>query len=675
MAGAGCATADNAVSMQPDSAGNSRPIRAEPARAQRQLAALGVAASAAAMICAALAGVYPGRGLLAGLAAAAALIALVAVLAALRRPAWAAAAPSPPPFADDFAAVTLQSVVDGVIATDARGRVHYLNRSAESLTGWPLDEAVGRPLGEIFRVMRGSDRSLVEEPAAETLRSGQPSQFEGSAVLLVRDGKPLPIDASVTALRVGEGQSDGLNRSSQEGPVLGAVVTFRDVEKERELSSKLAYQARHDVLTGLYNRNEFEYRLNLLFQSARSLRREHALLYIDLDQFKVVNDSCGHLAGDALLKQLTALLQREVRNRDTLARLGGDEFGVLLEQCSVEDATRIADQLLHTIQNFRFSWKDKTFNVGASIGLVRIDAQSEGVPHLMAAADSACYAAKDAGRNRIRAYSDDDVQLSLRDSELQWVSRLTRAMEEGRLRLYCQRIQPLAAGGDSGQHYEVLLRLEEGGELISAQAFLPAAERYNMVARIDRWVISHTLDWLQSSPAHLQQLALCSINLSGQSVGDRQFLDYAVEQLRSHAVPTEKLCFEITETAVIANMGHAIDFMTRLRELGCRFALDDFGSGLSSFGYLKDLPVDILKIDGSFVRDMLDDPINAAIVRSINDIGQVMGKRVVAEYVSRAELADELRGLGVDYAQGNWLHRPQALSELLPAAAADSERA
>lgn len=552
-----------------------------------------------------------------------------------------------------FAEVTLQAISDAVIATDLHGDILYLNDSASVMTAWSSTQAQGRPLGDVFRIMCGSDRGMILDPAAETLKTGNRVLYEGNTVLLTNEGKPLAIDASISAIR------------DEEGDVIGAVIAFRDVEKERKLSNKLAWQARHDALTGLYNRNEFEYRLNLMYQSAKHRGREHTLLYVDLDQFKVVNDTCGHLAGDALLKQLTSLLRNEVRSNDTLARLGGDEFGVLLENCAGDDASRIANALLYTIQSFRFRWKDKTFNVGASIGLVRINQSSEGVTQLLAAADSACYAAKDAGRNRIQAYTDEDAQISRRDGELQWISHLTRALEEDKLQLYCQQITPINVE-DHGLYYEVLLRLiDEDDQPISSGLFLPAAERYNMSARIDRWVLNHTLSWLQNHPDHLEQLHLCSINVSGQSVGDHQFLEFVSEQLGRYQVPPEKICFEITETAVIANMAQAVDFITTLRVLGCRFALDDFGSGLSSFGYLKNLPVDILKIDGVFIRDMLHDPINQALVKSINDIGHVMDKMVVAEFVGDDDILEAIRHCGIDYAQGYAIHQPMPIDAVL----------
>jgi diguanylate cyclase (GGDEF)-like protein/PAS domain S-box-containing protein len=553
-----------------------------------------------------------------------------------------------------FADVTLQAISDAVISIDAQGDVVYCNASAEKLTGWPASEARGMALGQVFRLMRGSEHGMVEHPAEETLRHGTLTRYDQNSLLLTREGRPLAIDASISPIRGGQEH------------IVGAVVAFRDVQRERRLSNKLAWQARHDALTGLFNRNEFEYRLKLLFQSARHQGREHTLLYIDLDQFKVVNDTCGHLAGDSLLKQLTALLQNEVRDRDTLARLGGDEFGVLLHNCSGEDARRIASQLLCTIQQFRFRWRDNNFQVGASIGMVHIDNTSQSVTQLLADADSACYTAKDAGRNRVQVYTEQNSEISRRDGELRWVSVLTEALEQNRLQLYYQRIAPANLQGDKA-YYEVLLRLlDNQQQLISGDMFLPAAERYNLMTQIDRWVLTESLKRLQHSPEHLEGLHLCSINLSGQSVGDHQFLDFVSEQLeRYNKVPPEKICFEITETAVITNMAQAVDFINTLRVLGCRFALDDFGSGLSSFGYLKNLPVDILKIDGVFVRDMLHDPINQALVKSISDIGHVMDKLVVAEFVSDDHLLEAIRDCGVDYVQGYAIHQPQPLSDLL----------
>jgi diguanylate cyclase (GGDEF)-like protein len=390
------------------------------------------------------------------------------------------------------------------------------------------------------------------------------------------------------------------------------------------------------------------------------------LSYLDLDQFKVINDTCGHFAGDQLLRRLAALLQARVRQRDTLARLGGDEFGVLMEHCGLPQARLVADDLRQTVERFRFQWEGKTFAVGASIGLVAITGDLADLGEAMRAADSACYVAKDQGRNRIHVYDPDDEELARRHGEMQWVSRIGDALENARLCLACQLIAPVRQPSRGGLRYEILLRMEDDeGGLVLPGAFLPAAERYGLASRLDRWVVQHTLEQLARHPAHVERLESCAINLSGQSLGDPDFLTAIAQMLDRSGISPEKICFEITETAAIADVANAVEFMRALEQRGCRFALDDFGSGLSSFGYLKTLPVHFLKIDGTFVRGLAGDSVDAAMVRSINDIGHAMGKQTIAEYVEDGEILAKLASIGVDYAQGYHVARPMPLQRLL----------
>jgi diguanylate cyclase (GGDEF)-like protein len=381
-----------------------------------------------------------------------------------------------------------------------------------------------------------------------------------------------------------------------------------------------------------------------VLQSAQGTESEHALCYLDLDQFKVINDICGHIAGDELLRQLSQVLEAKVRRRDTLARLGGDEFGLLMEHCSLRQAGRVAETLQQTIQDFRFIWDERVFSIGASIGLVPIGASSESVTSVLSMADAACYAAKDAGRNRVHIYHEEDIDFARRHGEMELVSQINSALEEDRFHLVSQ------------------LRMEsEAGNTVSPDVFLPAAERYNISVKLDRWVISTAFAWLIGRAEHLEQLHLCSINLSGHSLGDKEFLQFIIRQFEETKLPEAKICFEITETAAIANLENATRFMKTLKERGCRFALDDFGSGLSSFAYLKNLPVDFLKIDGVFVKDIVDDPIALAMVKSINEIGQVLGKKTIAEFVENDIILEKLREIGIDYAQGYGVGRPQRI--------------
>jgi len=446
------------------------------------------------------------------------------------------------------------------------------------------------------------------------------------------------------------------------------LVAAEDITEARALSQQLEYQATHDALTGLVNRREFENRLERVLQRADLEKTEHAVFYLDLDQFKVINDTCGHVAGDELLRNLGILLTRQIRRGDTLARLGGDEFGVLLEHCSSQKSMQIAAALRNIIDEFRFVWGEQSFSIGVSIGVVPIRGHDTKVIDVLSAADAACYAAKDQGRNRIQIYNEQDVELARRQGEMQWVARIQRAIEEQRFVLARQPIVPLSSRKAQGVlHYEMLLRMkDDDGQLILPAGFLAAAERYNLSTRIDRWVIQAAFRLLARDREQLSHLFLCSINLSGLSLLDEEFLSFVATQLNAYEIPPEKICFEITETAVISNLSGAMRFIDELRNLGCSFALDDFGSGLSSFAYLKNLPVHFLKIDGGFVRNVVDDPIDRAMVKSINDIGHVMGKQTIAEFVENESILEVLKEIGVDFVQGYATGKPK-----LPANLAD----
>ncbi|MCP4896466.1 MAG: EAL domain-containing protein [bacterium] len=440
------------------------------------------------------------------------------------------------------------------------------------------------------------------------------------------------------------------------------LLVCEDISELRHLTEELSFHATHDPLTGLINRREFERRLGASLAHAQSEKSTHALLYLDLDQFKIVNDSCGHEAGDELLRQLGTALQNEVRSGDSLARLGGDEFGVLLERCSIDDAVRIADTIRQSVENFRFVWSDQTFSVAVSIGIVGLTSETVSITELLSAADTACYAAKDKGRNQIHLHHEGDASLAKRRGDMQWVRRIQTAISEQRLSLYFQPIVPLRNVDPNHECFELLLRMQrQDGKLESAANFLPAAERYSVSNSLDRWVVNAALRWLENDSTVVDQLAMCCINLSGQSLGNDSFIDYLTASLDESSVPADKICFEITETAAICEMSKAIRFMTRLKARGCLFALDDFGSGLTSFGYLKNLPVDYLKIDGSFVKDILDDPLDLAVVRSINEIGQLMGKKTIAEFVESSSILKEVKNLGVDFAQGYAVGKPKPI--------------
>jgi len=550
----------------------------------------------------------------------------------------------------ESAQITLQSIGDGVITTDGNSRVEYINPVAEDLTGWKVDDASGRLIDEIFRGFHEETCEPLENPLAVSIRRDRAIKSVRPTLLIRRDGNELYIESTASPIRDGK------------GIVTGGVLVFHDVSESRELNRRLSYHASHDILTGLVNRREFENRLERALKSARARETSYALLYLDLDQFKIVNDSCGHSAGDALLGQLGALLKSKIRWRDTLARLGGDEFGVLLESCSLEEAMNTAETLRVAIGDYKFVWEERNFRLGVSVGVVPITADNEDVAALLSAADSACAAAKEAGRNRIHSFQENDIDLMRRRREMQWAARINNALEEDRFELFRQTIQPLQTE-ETGAHYEILLRMrDENGGIISPGLFIEAAERYGITPNIDRWVIRSAFRWLVSEADERERLSLCSINLSGQSLGDEKFLPFVIDQFQMSGLDASKICFEITETAAIASYSQANRFINALKELGCMFALDDFGTGLSSFGYLKHFPVDFLKIDGSFVKEILHDPIDREMVRSINEIGHLTGKRTIAEFAENEEIITMLRGMGIDYAQGYGVSEPKRVT-------------
>jgi diguanylate cyclase (GGDEF)-like protein/PAS domain S-box-containing protein len=547
----------------------------------------------------------------------------------------------------ESAQITLQSIGDGVITTDAKGVIDYLNPVAEALTGWRLEDSQGRAIEEIFRAFHEETCEPLENPLAVAIRRTRSIKSVRPMLLIRRDGNEIYVESTASPIRDGS------------GAVSGGVLVFHDVSEARELNRRLSYHASHDVLTGLVNRREFENRMERALKSAKARETSYALCYLDLDQFKIVNDTCGHSAGDALLGQVGALLKSKVRWRDTLARLGGDEFGILLESCTLDEAMRTAEALREAVRNFKFTWEERTFRLGASIGVVPISADNADVASVLSAADSACQAAKEAGRNRVHSFEENDIDLMRRRREMQWAARINNALEEGRFELFRQTILPLQQV-ENGAHYELLLRMrDETGKIVAPDNFITAAERYGITPQIDRWVIENAFRWLVSEADEREKLAMCSINLSGQSLGDDKFLPYVIDQFHRSGLDATKICFEITETAAIASFSQANRFIQALKELGCKFALDDFGTGLSSFGYLKHFPVDFLKIDGSFVKEILHDPIDREMVRSINEIGHLTGKQTIAEFAENIEIINMLRSLGVDYAQGYGVSQPQ----------------
>ncbi|HZT03176.1 MAG TPA: EAL domain-containing protein [Steroidobacteraceae bacterium] len=576
------------------------------------------------------------------------------------------------------AQVTLQSIGDAVISTDADGRIEYINPVAETLTAWTLEEARGRPIGEVLSLVNEITREPIENPLLCVLGGAETSAPADHSVLVTRSGHEVAIQESAAPI------------CDRQGRVIGAVIVFHDVTKERRLKRALSYQASHDALTGLINRREFDNRLHAAVLSAQRGEGTYALLYIDLDQFKVVNDTCGHQAGDRLLRDVTGLLQSRVRASDTIARLGGDEFGVLLEGCTVEQSTRIAEGIRQAIRDYRFVWGATTLSVGASVGVVQITAETESVANVMSAADIACYAAKDEGRNRVHLYESDGISHP-RHREMHWVARVTRAAEEDRLELYFQPIRPIGRAGATAFH-ELTVRLrDDDGRLVSPGEFIPAAERYNVMSVIDRWVVERAMERLREWAGRGElleaanaggraaaragaearpvrdlagtRLPLLAVNLSGTSLNEQSFIDFVLQQV-GDATLAQALCFEITETAAVTNLSNATFVMRELKARGCKFSLDDFGTGLSSFMYLKTLPVDYLKIDGQFISHIADDAVDRSMVEAICKVGKALGIETVAECVDSQAVLDELRRIGIDYAQGYFLAKPEPIERL-----------
>jgi diguanylate cyclase (GGDEF)-like protein/PAS domain S-box-containing protein len=555
--------------------------------------------------------------------------------------------------ANELNEVTLRSIGDAVISTDPEGVVRFLNPVAERLTGWRAEEAQGQSMHTVFRIIREEDREPVPDLVARCIKEDKVIGLCNHTILISRNGQEYSIQDSAAPIR------------GPDGKLLGVVVVFTDVTETHRLAQEMAHQASHDSLTGLVNRREFERRLQRTLDTTRTDGGEHTLCYLDLDQFKVINDTCGHVAGDELLRQLAPALHDKVRKRDTLARLGGDEFGVLMERCQIKKGLRVANSLRDAVQGFRFGWEDKSFHIGVSIGITPITVATESVASVLSQADSACYAAKDQGGNRIHVYTVEDTELVRRSGEMEWVRQINQALEENRFHLFCQPIAAIEPGRDEKGHYEILLRMvNEEGTLVLPAEFFPAAERYHLASKIDQWVITTAFEWLRHHPNLLDQLSMFSINQSGHSLGDAAFLEYVNREFEKSGIPGSKICFEITETAAISNFASAGRLITDLKKRGCKFALDDFGSGLCSFAYLRALPVDFLKIDGAFVKDIVDNPVDFSMVRSINDMGHVLGKRTIAECVENQAILDKVREIGVDYAQGYGISEPRPLDEL-----------
>ncbi|HXC10724.1 MAG TPA: EAL domain-containing protein [Steroidobacteraceae bacterium] len=552
--------------------------------------------------------------------------------------------------------VTLQSIADAVLCTNRACEVTYLNAAAEQLIGWPAADAVGRPLATVLRILPEPNTHSVTSEIEQILAGEQRTGPAAGSLLQGRDGSTTPIHERAAPIR------------DSHGEVMGIVFVMRDITQERAFAAQLLHQATHDALTGLANRREFEQQLGWAILDRQRTGTDYALLYLDLDQFKVVNDTCGHAAGDELIRLVSWAVKQELRAGDVLARLGGDEFGILLANYPQQAALSLAESVRHRISALRFIWEGKVFSTNASIGVLSLTESLATVGDALSAADQACYMAKDNGRNRVQFYRPDDQEMRARHGEMRWVERLNRAIELDQFALFAQEIRPVghpAAGAVEPSRFEVLIRMvDSDGTLIAPMAFIPAAERYGLMPRIDRWVIAKACSNLAALRERHGGIPMCMINLSGASVTDPGMVDFVRSQLQKFGLPRQSIGFELTETAAISNLANASQLMHGLKEIGCPMALDDFGSGMASFAYLRGFPVDYLKIDGEFVKDMTTDLVDYEIVEAIHNVGRVMGVKTVAESVENAEILAALMLVGVDFAQGFHIHRPVPMMDI-----------
>ena len=554
-----------------------------------------------------------------------------------------------------LAQITLHSIADGVITTSNNGTIEYLNPGAEKMTEWRSEDAAGRLLTEVFNIRNESDHCRSPNPLQRTIQQKQVISSGGNIYLLSASDKQLAIEYTAAPIL------------DIRDKLIGTIMVFHDVSEMRTLSQKLSFQASHDALTGLMNRRAFESSLKSMLDCSKETGDQHVLGFMDLDRFKIVNDSAGHAAGDELLKQLSTLLQNIIRDSDVIARLGGDEFAFILSNCPMDRACELSEKIKDTIRQNRFAWDNRSYEVGASIGLVPISNKSASLYNLLSLADSACYMAKNQGRNRVYVYSEKDQILADNANMANWVDRINSALRENHFILYVQKIQPLKSSGlhqNQVCHYEVLLRLsDQQNKLIPPMAFIPTAERYDLMPAIDTWVINNALYMINKY--HNSNTFIYTINVSGQSLGNEDFNLFLIDQIKNCPIPPHQLCFEITETAAIANMNQANHLISILKEYGVTFALDDFGSGMSSFGYLKNFAVDYIKIDGSFIRDIIDDPMDKLLVESMNQMGQLLNIKTIAEFVENDEILRLLEKIGIDYVQGYGIERPKPLLEHL----------
>ena len=555
---------------------------------------------------------------------------------------------------------TLDSLGEGIITTDVSGRIDYVNQAGEQLIGVSAVDALGKGITDIITLLDEGDRRSLGDPVRHCLTTQSRVTVGRRGLMISRGGgEERSVELTVTPLK------------GQKGDLIGTVIVVRDVSELRGITRQMSYQASHDALTGLVNRREFERRLEESLELAHANETRNVLCYLDLDRFKVVNDSCGHMAGDGMLREVAALIKETVRDSDTVGRLGGDEFGLLLVGCPLDKARQIADDVVRKVNDYRFVWKDKIFNIGVSVGLIEISRESGAPDEVMSAADSACYVAKKQG-NHVHVYSARDEAVARHRGEIQWLQRLQLALKESRFELMAQPIVATSPETRHGPALEVLLRLQDDGVPggISPAEFLRAAERYRLMGDVDRWVVQTALTALGRGGIRLPAQRSLAINLSGQTLGDPQFLEFVVDTLDRSGVAPTQLCFEVTENSVITNIEHAQRFIGVLHGMGCQFALDDFGRGLSSFGNLKKLSLDYLKIDGTFIRNLAVDSVNQAMLAAMIKLARTLNFQVIAEQVEDAGALETATHMGVDFVQGFHVGRPQPLARVITARSA-----
>ena len=552
--------------------------------------------------------------------------------------------------------LTLESISDGVISTDSIGRVNYMNDAAEYISGIELEEAFNNPFDCICKLLDPATKKPIENPVITALRTKENIEMGNRIILQRNDGEKRIVGGSVVLTR------------DHHGNVTGTVLTFHDETLSRNMEKMLDWQQSHDQLTGLINRQQFETHISRLLDLSDLSDDKTFLLYLDINNFKIINDSCGHIAGDKLLIEITKELSGMISEPDILARVGSDEFGILLTQHQTDnEAIEFANNILQRIEDYRFNWSDQDHKISASIGMVPVNSECEGISCVLGAANIACQAAKENQGNSVNFFNEQNSDLLQKMHELSWANKLNHGVQHGNFELWCQRILSMDDSKPSLPHYEILVRMKDNDQLVSPGTFIPAAEKYNLMARIDRWIIEATLKTL-SQWRHESGKAtdiFCSINLSGASLSDENLIDFIKASFKRFSTPAELICFEVTETATIAHLGKASSLIHEIKKLGCKFSLDDFGSGLSSFSYLRQLPVDYLKIDGQFIRDIHTDSVNYAMVNTINHIGKIMKIETVAEYAENEEIMQRLREIGVDYAQGYAISKPEPFERML----------